>query len=97
MSEGVVSLSGLTAFQRDALWTLTDAPRLTGPDVERRLEEYYGEAIDRAAVHTALGDLVEYGLVEQERADGRANAYRLTEAGRRALSARQAWLGGGVE
>lgn len=89
----VVGLANLSAFQRDVLWTIAEESGLKGVTIKRRLEDYYGDHINHAQLYPNLDDLVEHGLVEKGKADGRTNAYALTEAGRRALSARQAWIG----
>ena len=93
----VTGLSDLSAFQRDVLWVLVDESNLKGVDVKRRLEEYYGDHVNHAQLYPNLDDLVDEGLVEKAHADGRTNAYSLTEAGRRALSARRAWIGGEID
>ena len=93
MSE-VVGLANLSAFQRDVLWTLAEESGLKGVAIKRRLEDYYGDHVNHAQLYPNLDDLVDLGLVEKAHADGRTNAYSLTEAGRRALSARQVWTGG---
>ena len=88
------SLANLSAFQRDLLWVLADEGGLKGVDARTQLEDYYGEPVNHGQVYPNLDDLVDLGLVEKAKADGRTNAYSLTEEGRRALSARQAWIGG---
>ena len=87
-------VTDLSAFQRDVLWVLADEPELKGIDVKRRLEDYYGEHVTHSQMYPNLNDLVDEGLIEKEELDGRTNVHSLTEAGRRALSARQAWIGG---
>jgi len=93
----VTGLSDLSAFQRDVLWVLADESDQKGVAIKRHLEEYYGDHVNHAQLYPNLDDLVEAGLVEKAHADGRTNAYSLTEAGRRALSARQAWIGGAAD
>lgn len=90
----VTGLSDLSAFQRDTLWILADESGQKGVAIKRRLEDYYGDHVNHAQLYPNLDDLVEEGLVTKEHADGRTNAYSLTEPGRRALSARQTWIGG---
>ena len=97
MNEEIVGVADLSAFQRDVLWLLADESPLKGVDVKSGLEEYYGEPVHQAQLYTNLDSLAECGLIEKEHVDGRTNAYSLTEAGRRSLSARQAWIGGGVD
>lgn len=93
----VAGLSDLSAFQRDVLWILADESGQKGVAIKRLLEDYYGEHVNHAQLYPNLDDLVEEGLVAKEHADGRTNAYSLTEAGRRALSARQAWIGSAID
>ena len=93
----VTGLSDLSAFQRDVLWVLGDESDQKGVAIKRRLENYYGDHVNHAQLYPNLDDLVEEGLVAKEHADGRTNAYSLTEAGRRALSARRAWIEGADE
>lgn len=88
------NLTNLTAFQRDVLWVLADESGLNGVKVRRQLENYYEKPVNHGQVYSNLDHLVETGLVEKSKVDGRTNAYNLTETGRRALSARQAWIGG---
>jgi len=94
MNEEIVGVAGLTAFQRDVLWVLADESGLKGVTIKHRLEDYYADQVNHAQLYPNLDDLVDAELVEKEHVDGRTNAYSLTEAGRRSLSARQAWTGG---
>jgi len=97
MNEEIVGVAELSAFQRDVLWLLADESSLKGVEVMRRLEEYYGDPVHQAQLYTNIDGLAEYGLIEKERAGGRSSVYSLTEAGRRSLSARQAWIGGAAD
>ncbi|RLM72271.1 PadR family transcriptional regulator [Halorubrum sp. Atlit-8R] len=87
-----VSLTDLSATHRDLLWVLSQ----TGPSESRPLHhaltDYYTDGIDHARVCDILEKLVEYNYVTVQTHD--PTEYRLTESGRRALSARQAWEAG---
>lgn len=85
-------LAGMTAFQRDLLWALSHEAPLMGLAVKRSLDEYYDEDVTHSRVYANLDNLVERGLVEKGTRDRRTNEYRLTTAGRRALSRRRAWV-----
>lgn len=80
-------IATMTALQRDLLWTLVHGAPIEGTTVKHAIEEYYDEPIDRSQMYPNLDELVERGLVDE-----RADEYRLTEAGRRALSRRRAWI-----
>ena len=97
MSEEIDGVANLTAFQRDVLWLLADESGLNGVEVKQRLEEYYDDLIRQAQLYSNLDRLADHGLVEKRHVDGRTNAYSLTEAGRRSLSTRQAWIGGDAD
>lgn len=86
------SLANLSAFQRDILWILVDEGGERGMVIRRRLESYYGEPVNHGQLYPNLDELVDYGLVEKGRIDGRTNSYTLTEKGNAALADRLEWV-----
>ena len=88
MRSHTISLADLSATHRDLLWILSQ----TGPNESRplhhELTNYYADGIDHTRVCTILEELIEHDLVTTQPPDSQ---YRLTEPGRRALAARQAW------
>ncbi|MYL66698.1 MULTISPECIES: PadR family transcriptional regulator [Halorubrum] len=86
------SLADLSATQRDLLWILSQ----TGPSESRplyyTLADYYTDGINHSRICDILGELVERDFVTKQTHD--TTEYQLTEPGRRALSARQAWQAG---
>ncbi|TKX48537.1 PadR family transcriptional regulator [Halorubrum sp. SD690R] len=88
MSSRTVSLADLSATHRDLLWVLSQTgPSESGP-LHHALIDYYTDGIDHTRVCTVLEELVEHDYVTKQPTDSQ---YRLTESGRRALAARQAW------
>ncbi|AZQ14269.1 PadR family transcriptional regulator [Halorubrum sp. PV6] len=86
-----ISLADLSATHRDLLWVLSQTgPSESGP-LYHALTDYYTDGIDHTCVCNTLEELVERDLVTKQTNDSQ---YRLTESGRRALSARQAWQAG---
>ncbi|MDB2242905.1 MarR family winged helix-turn-helix transcriptional regulator [Halorubrum ezzemoulense] len=87
-----ILLADLSGTHRDLLWVLSQ----TGPSESGRLHhalnDYYTDGIDQAQVCDTLKDLIERDLITKQTHD--TTKYRLTESGRRALSARQAWQAG---
>ncbi len=88
------TLANLSAFKRDVLWVLYDGGEQKGVDIRIALEDYYEKPVNHGQLYPNLDDLVEAGLVDKEKIDGRTNGYSLTEAGRRALIQRQTWQDG---
>ncbi|TKX62977.1 PadR family transcriptional regulator [Halorubrum sp. ASP1] len=87
-----ISLADLSATHRDLLWVLSQAgPSESGP-LHHALTDYYTDGIDYTRVCDTLEELIEHDLVTTQTHD--TTEYRLTESGRRALSARQAWEAG---
>ncbi|OYR54021.1 PadR family transcriptional regulator [Halorubrum halodurans] len=86
------SLANLSATHRDLLWVLSQ----TGPSGSRPLHhaltDYYTDGVDHTRVCDTLEEFIELDLVTKHTHD--TTEYRLTESGRRALSARQAWQAG---
>lgn len=64
---------------------------LTGQQIKTRLERHYDERIDPKSFYGALSALVDSGFVEK-RADGIADQYSLTDAGRRRLRDHYEWM-----
>lgn len=88
----VDDLADYTAFQRDLLWALSHDD--THSSLKTELADYYGEDRDHGRLTQTLDALIEGDLVAKRARDERTTEYRLTEHGRRALSARQAWQAG---
>ncbi len=86
-----LSVTTLTAFKRDVLWTLHAGGEQKGVDIRLTLEDYYEKPINHGQLYPNLDDLVDAGFVDKGKIDGRTNSYALTEAGRRALTQRQTW------
>ena len=88
MRSHTVSLANLSATHRDLLWVLSQTgPSMSGP-LHHALTDYYTDGINHTRVCTILEELVERDFVTKHTHDSQ---YRLTESGRRALAARQAW------
>ena len=90
----VDDLADYTAFQRDLLWALSHDDTHNGRSLKTELDDYYGEELDHGRLTQSLDALVDGDLIAKRTRDGRTTEYRLTEHGRRALSARQAWQAG---
>ena len=88
------NVTDLSAFQRDLLWALSHENHRKGLALKRALSDYYGEELNHSRLYQNLDKLVDRGLVEKSARDRRTNEYALTEAARRALTARQAWQAG---
>ncbi|MDB9300328.1 PadR family transcriptional regulator [Halorubrum ezzemoulense] len=87
-----ISVADLSATHRDLLWVLFQTgPSESGP-LHHSLTDYYTDGIDHTRVCTVLEELVERDFVTKHTHD--PTEFRLTESGRRALSARQAWEAG---
>ncbi|TKX41331.1 helix-turn-helix transcriptional regulator [Halorubrum sp. CGM4_25_10-8A] len=84
------SVADLSAVHRDLLWILAQ----TGPCENRHLQQalttYHTDDINHSQVYDALEELIERDFVTIDD----TTTYQLTEAARRALSARQAWQAG---
>ena len=91
-SDATHSLADPSATHRDLLWILSQiGPSESGP-LHHALTDYYTDRIDQAQVCDILKELIARNLVTKHVHD--TPKYRLTESGRRALSARQAWEAG---
>jgi DNA-binding HxlR family transcriptional regulator len=87
-----ISLADLSTPHRDLLWIISQTgPSESGP-LYHALTDYYTAGIDHTRVCDTLEELIERDLVTKHVHD--TPKYRLTESGRRALSARQAWQSG---
>ena len=85
------SLAGLSAFQRDVLWTLAKDGASKGKAIMDSLEGYYDESVTHGQVYPNLDALVDHGFVAKSQRDRRTNEYQLTDAGRAALVDRLDW------
>lgn len=81
----------LTAFQRDILYILANLEKPYGLAIKNELETYYEGSINPGRMYQSLDSLVDKGLVNKGRHDGRTNYYTLTHRGRRELEDRLAW------
>ena len=90
----VSDLADCTAFQRDLLWALSHDNTHNERSLKTELDDYYGEDLDHGRLAQTLDALVEDDFVAKRTHHKRTTEYRLTEHGRRALSARQAWQAG---
>ena len=84
------SVADLSAIHRDLLWMLAQTGSCESRQLQRALSNYYTESIDHSQVCDTLEELIERDFVTTDDPKG----YQLTEAARRALSARQAWQAG---
>ncbi|GAD53632.1 transcriptional regulator, PadR family [Halarchaeum acidiphilum MH1-52-1] len=82
----------LHALQREMLILVADFGEPCGQDIKRELEAYHGDELRSEQLYHHLDSLCERGLVEKRRADGRTNAYILTEDGRRWLEKQRHWV-----
>ncbi|MDB2262385.1 PadR family transcriptional regulator [Halorubrum ezzemoulense] len=87
-----ISLADLSATHRDLLWILSQAGPSESGLLHHALTDYYTDRIDQTRVRDSLEELIEHDLVTKQAHD--TTEYRLTESGRRALAARQAWQAG---
>lgn len=83
-----------TKFQTDCLLAVAElesdtAWGPTGQQVKQRLETAYGYDVGQGRLYTNLDRLATDRYLEKVPISGRANAHRLTEAGRRFLRQRQ--------
>jgi DNA-binding PadR family transcriptional regulator len=81
----------LTGFQRDLLYVIAGQTDPHGLALKDELEKYYESEIHHGRLYPNLDTLVTKGLVEKGTKDQRTNVYRLTERGRRELTARREW------
>ena len=82
----------LLGFQRDLLLVAAevDGEELPkGLTLMARLEDRYSDPINHGRLYTNLSALEDEGLIESEEFDGRTNAYRVTDRGRKLLAGRR--------
>ena len=84
------SVADLSAIHRDLLWMLAQTGTCESRQLKRALSTYYTDDIAQSRVYNALEELSERDFVNTDD----TTTYQLTEAARRALSARQAWQAG---
>ena len=63
-----------------------------GQDIKRELEAYHDAEIRSEQLYHHLDALCERGFVEKRRADGRTNAYVMTDEGRQWLEKQRHWV-----
>jgi DNA-binding PadR family transcriptional regulator len=86
-----MDLTELTGFQRDLLFVLAGNDRVKGTEIMNTLRETQGRELLPSRVYTNLDDLVEKGLINKGRRDGRTNYYELTESGLGSVRRRLEW------
>lgn len=84
-------MNDLIAFQRDLLYIIAGLENPHGLAIAEELAEYYNKEIQHGRLYPNLDTLVDKGLVEKSREDGRTNSYSLTGRGRRELKAHREW------
>ena len=88
-SDALHPLADLSATQRDLLWALSQTDTSESRPLHHTLTDYYTDSISHSRICNTLKELIERDLVTEQTHD--TTEYQLTESGRRALSARQAW------
>lgn len=85
--------AGLTAFQRDILWTLFHEGdhEAYGLRIKRQLESLYGAEVNHGRLYPNLDTLVEDDLIAKSELDKRTNNYALTDEADELLAERRAW------
>ena len=87
VGDPVTALADCTAFQIDILLIIGDTGGENGANIRRALNDRHGFTSGRR-LYPNLDSLVEEGYIEKGPAeDGRANQYRLTDAGRHQVAA----------
>jgi DNA-binding PadR family transcriptional regulator len=81
----------LTGFQRDLLCVLCGLDEPKGMTVQEELSDYYGSEVLHARVYQNLDSLVEQGFIQKGEQDSRTKFYRITDAGREAVTDRIEW------
>lgn len=85
----------LTRFRVDLLVAAGRLGGASGQDLRRTLADAYGvdlDEINHGRLYPNLDDLVDVGLLDRGQRDRRTNEHTLTDAGRRVLDDRAAWL-----
>lgn len=80
----------LSAFQQAILTILANEAR-HGLGIRDELETYYDAEVNHSRLYTNLDKLIERGLAERSKRDGRSNEYSITETGYDVLFAQLAW------
>ena len=85
--------AGLTAFQRDILYVLSneDDHEAYGLRIKRLLEALYGSEVNHGRLYPNLDTLVDEDLIAKSEIDKRTNGYALTDEATELLDARRAW------
>jgi len=81
----------LTGFQRDLLYVIASDDGQHGLAIKDDMETYYEAEINHGRLYPNLDALIEKGLIEKSKQDGRTNAYDLTARGTREIEARMEW------
>lgn len=81
----------LRGFQRDLLFVVGGLEEPNGREILEEIENSLTDEVQAARLYTNLDELVECGLIEKSRQDGRTNLYELTEEGRRKIETRHEW------
>lgn len=87
-------LYDLTGFQRDLLFVLSGMGAPSGNEIMRELERSQDRNILHGRLYSNLDTLVEQGLVEKGKMDGRTNTYTITSRGLNVVEARYEWQRG---
>ncbi|KAA9404589.1 PadR family transcriptional regulator [Haloarcula hispanica] len=82
----------LTGFQRDLLFIVGGYSEPAGVTIKDDIEEYYGKEVHYGRLYPNLDTLIDKGLVEKGKKDGRTNCYLITNRGRREVQARFDWM-----
>lgn len=86
-----MSIHDLSARQRDLLFVVAGIGPASGQEIRRELQTSQDFELLPGALYTNLDELVEAGLVEKGRRNGRSNRYLLTDAGRERIAALRSW------
>jgi len=81
----------LKGIQRDLLFVVAGMNSPSGQDVKKELQDSQGRTILPGRLYANLDALVEMGLVEKSKYDGRTNQYTVTRRGRQEIQARYEW------
>lgn len=81
----------LSALQRDLLVVVAGVGPASGQEVKAELQSTLGVDLLPGVLYSNLDDLVDAGLVEKGKRDGRTNRYVVTDAGRATLDEMFDW------
>lgn len=87
-------LSTLSGFQRDLLVAIEQMDSPAGLEIMDRINSEYEGSVRHGRLYPNLDDLADQGLVEKSEADGRTNAYVVTDRGMERLRSHREWVGG---